>query len=229
MLKFYLFALFYFAFNIILLSWLFILRKGACIDQFFCSNLKHIINKHKNVHYKKLHLFNEFLYLFYAVRFVKILLFMANPRLESKYDFFNVFFQLFTTEKDAFYAFTFVLWFLFCLAIETLLYFRTPVDTITFQKYDDLIVNNFDVFRNKSTISKHQFHMQSSVSKINSLFKLSSVDVVSQPLFHLVKLKFFSCLSFSMRVRFVRAALLIEKICMVSLISMCKNENFFTR
>ena len=208
-------------FNILFLNWLVIFRKNSFVYKFFYSSIKHIINKQKNPKYTILHLFNEFLYLFFTIRFIKIWIYMANPNLYSDYDFFNIMFQVFSDEKDYFFVCIFVFLFLFCFLIEPLLYF-TPVNTITFLKYSDLVVDNYDLYKKYSSAGNFSvLQKETFVDKNLKLFKFYSFEI-DQTVFCFSKLKHFPNLSFNLRVRFVKLLVLIEKLCMITIIGVCK-------
>lgn len=221
MLKLSVFVLFYFVFNILFLSWLMIFRKNSYINQFFYYNIKHILKKQENSTYNILHLLNEILYLFFTIRFIKIWVFMSSPKLNSNYDFFNIFFQSFSNEKDYFFVCIFVFLFLFCLLIEPLLYF-SPVNTITFLKYSDLVINNYDVYKNYSLMKNFsRLQKQSTFLKFINLIKFNSFEA-DQSIFLFSKLEHFPNLSFNLRAKFVKFLIIIEKLFTITIIGLCK-------
>lgn len=211
----------YFTAIVLLFNWLILFRKQALVRRFFYTQIKHIISKNENQFaYTTIHVFHMILYSFFLLRFCVIFLQLSNQlhsELILKHDIFYRFFRECSNGKDYFYPVTFIMLLLFCLLIEREIYF-TPVDTITWRKYHDLVVINCDLYErsacallleNNGTLSKRTTKSFVVIKARNTAFCL-------------VPLPNFPTLSYKMRAKFIKAVFIMEKLSIVLIGFVCK-------
>src|SRR5699024_5778431 len=105
----------------------------------------------------------------------------------------------------------------FCLLMEPQLYFSRN-DTITWQKYNDLVLRNMNAFQRCLKSDE----VEQSASKSWSISNLFSRQIIpsnfDQTAFYSNTLKHFTALSFQLRIRFVKAVILMNRISLVTIV-----------
>ena len=138
--------------------------------QFLYDEISVIIFKHDNLKTKTIHIAEIFLYLMYIFRFSLIILgIRSNIRL-SKYDFFDHFFHYFSTDRDFLFPLTFIMLFVYCICMENRLYF-TPINTITWQMYDDLVIKTMDAYEKSKSTSELLKNSADQLNKVKNRCK----------------------------------------------------------
>ncbi|KAH9394058.1 hypothetical protein TYRP_021186 [Tyrophagus putrescentiae] len=182
-----------------------IFRPGSAIYRFFYNQVKHNLNKTRGFYL--IHGFHIFLYLCYLLRFLYIIFKMSKQGdqeiLLTKYNFFFNFLRAMSTGKDYFYVLIFIMFFIFVLLIEPNLYF-SRIDTITWLKYDDLVVKEL---RHLPALSDQGGQQDLLHSSTPAEFNFD------RTLFAQSRLPHFATLSVDNRVKFIRALHILDKAC----------------
>ena len=196
-----------------------IFRPGSAIYRFFYNQVKHNLNKTRGFYL--IHGFHIFLYLCYLLRFLYIIFKMSKQGDQeislTQYNFFFNFLRAMSTGKDYFYVLIFIMFFIFVLLIEPNLYF-SRIDTITWLKYDDLVVKNCDIYQRclikVATRSVRRKRPNTSHSDQSLLHSSTPAEFnFDRTLFAQSRLPHFATLSVDNRVKFIRALHILDKAC----------------
>ena len=127
----------------------------------------------------------------------------------------------FSRKNDYFYMVPFILLFAYCFFLEPLLYF-TPINTITWQKYYDLNIVNFDIYKRykNSRHSSGQNDIPWAIKLLN-LFKIE-IPKVNPAIFYSVPLRNFPHLSCKLRIRFIWATIIMNQFCKLLTCVVCR-------
>ena len=215
-------SILYLVINVILFDWFILFRSNSIFHKFFYRQIKHILSKDSNPNYKLIHSINIAFYLFYIIRFLYIIRFMMLSKSipTENLDFFIHFFNQFSQGKDYFYIVTFIMLFLFNLLLEPLVYF-TPINTITWKKYHNLNVVNFELYERYSE-NYFEFNKQFLSKRMISILTLKSAEINCMIL-SISKLAYFPTISTELRVTFIKATIIMNKICKLIAIISCKS------
>ncbi len=115
----------------------------------FYSTIEEVMGNHeKRWSYRWLHTFECVAYLMYICRFAYILLCLLQPTQFAliKGDFFSHLIAILSTDRDYFFAVTFIMMLLSCVVMERAIYF-SPIDTCTWGIIEDQIVRSETIFR----------------------------------------------------------------------------------
>lgn len=200
-----------------------IFRPGSAIYCFFYRQVEHNMAKDRRVFYP-IHCFHIFLYTVYLFRFLYIIYEMSRPHGQkhmTKYNFFFNFFKSISTEKDYFYVLIFIMFFIFVLLIEPNIFF-SRTDTITWLKYDDLVVKNCDIYQ-KCLKQKNKKSIHKKKQSFSGKHKSSNVEFnFDQTLFEQTKLPYFPTFSVDNRIKFIRILHILDKGCAIQVLSFSK-------
>jgi len=213
----------YLIFNVVIFDWVFLFSSNSVINKFFYKQIKHILSKHSNPKYKLIHSINMLLYSIYVIRFLSVVISLEILKsfTDQDYDFFAKFFNQFSNGKDHFYVVTFVMLFIFILLLEPLMYFTT-INTITWQKYHDLNIVNFELYQRYSENRFEENSNKVSIQlKILNSLTLKSAEI-NKALFNFSKLENFPTLSDELRIIFIKATIIMNLVCKIIITIGCK-------
>ena len=201
-----------FVIYVIILQWWAIFRKNAIANRFYYSQIKNIINKYDDCYtkYNAVHSFDVCLYLFYIGRLANIWLAMQSGREFGHVEVFGHFSKQASNENDSFFPLIGVTFLAFAALLEPIIYMRCPINTITLQKYNDLVVRNYDFYLECANIQT-----PSSLDLIRLVLQIPFLTKKSQRKFKMTNLVHFDSLSLKLRVRFVKIEIMIEFMCKI--------------
>lgn len=106
------------------------------------------MTNHEKKSYRWLHTFECCAYAVYICRFAYILLCLLQPTKCSliEIDFFSHLIENLSTDKDYFFAVTFVMMFVSCVVMERAIYF-SRIDTCTWGIIEDQIIHSEQIFK----------------------------------------------------------------------------------
>lgn len=194
-------------------------------NDFFCAEIGHIISKHSTSfrRYQALHAFNCLGYAFYIVRYS--LLAFGFDREEGsllfEYDIFAYFSRHISVRTDTFFILFAAFLLLYFFFIERLIYFVCPVGTLTLQKYNELVINNYRLYESFFKIqhqsgngNEDQYYFIKVSKSTKILFSSSHGGCVpnlkTKILFRTVPLRHFPNISDELRLLYIRLAVVIR-------------------
>lgn len=207
--------------------------------KWYYTRIRHILTKQSNNYYHLLHTFHLLLYAFYILRFMKIILYQKSSFeviSPTQYDFFFWFFLQVSNGRDIFYSVTFLMLLTFALLMEHCLYF-SPVNSITWRKYQDLIVLNCDRYQESTETQANQEqndHLEKDKIAIRMWKKVQfwarfpfQLNETDQKAFSLKKSRLFKTLSPLVRIQILQVSWILSEAIHVNIVVICKCFKFY--
>lgn len=202
-------AFFHISASLIAFNWLFLV-KTQFVDRFFYKQIDQIINEKNSHNWPGYHLFHGIYFALYTFGIIRVgrvaysmKYYYSSPDI-LEYDFVYYFLRQFTSPSDQYFIYFVICFFAYFFIMEMLLFYRRT-DTITWQKYHNLAIQNADAYK-RCLVKKLSAKQNKNTIKLNRYQFMAT------------KLTHFPNLSYHTRLLFIKRISLVDRFCQVTCI-----------